>query len=307
MNPKKNISFTLSALVGFLKKNALLYKETKFDDLKLFGFSSILNPRPQTVMWIGDCGLYTDKLKSAVILCPDNFNPPQKSDCVFLFVNEPRRAFAKCLEEFAAIKSETGFIAKTAKVSESSTIGSNVSIGEYSIIESGVSIGNNTEIEDYVCIKSGTSIGNNCRIKNGVVIGGEGFGFYKDSDAKWRRFPQIGKVIINDDVEVGAYSVIDRATLDETIIGKGTKLDSYVYIAHNVILGEDNIITAKVVLAGSASTGRNVWIGPSSCVLEGCHIGENSYIGMGTVIIRPVEPNCKAAGVPGKIIGKIVN
>jgi UDP-3-O-[3-hydroxymyristoyl] glucosamine N-acyltransferase len=197
-------------------------------------------------------------------------------------------------------------ISQTAKIAENCKIGTDIYVGEYSVIEKDVTIGKSTIIEDHVCIKSGTIIGNRCLIKSGSVIGGDGFGFCKAPDNTWEKFPHLGKVIIENNVEIGSNTVINRSIFGNTLVGKGTKIDSLVYIAHNVKIGANNIITANVTLAGGVSTGDNVWIGPSSSVLEGCYIGENAYIGMGTVVIRPVEAFTKVVGVPAGIIGKTV-
>ena len=110
-------------------------------------------------------------------------------------------------------------------------------------------------------------------------------------------------VIIEDYVEIGANTVIDRSVLGKSVIGRGTKIDSLVYIAHNAEIGPDNIIAANTALAGSVTTGRGVWIGLASSIREGCRIGDEAYIGMGTVVINSVDAHKKVVGVPGRVIG----
>jgi len=232
---------------------------------------------------------------------------PKLPGCYFIPVNDPRRAFAKCIERFASgdIPRKVG-IAQTAKIGANCKIAPDVYISEYSIVEEDVTIGKNSIIESHVYIRAGTAIGKGCIVKAGAVIGGDGFGFCKAPDGTWEKFPHLGKVFIEDNVEIGSNTIINRSVLESTLVGKGTKIDSLVYIAHNVKIGANNIITANVTLAGGVSTGDNVWIGPSSSVLEGCHIGENAYIGMGTMVIRFVEASTKVVGVPARIIGKTV-
>ncbi|MHC4114236.1 MAG: UDP-3-O-(3-hydroxymyristoyl)glucosamine N-acyltransferase [Planctomycetota bacterium] len=307
MTKDKQKSFMLSDLVSFLRTEAFLTTRYSFSEMQLQGFSPISNAQPNTVSWTRGRIPDNTKLESVVVLCSTDFSIPKLPGCYFIPVNNPRRAFAKCIERFAIgdtpIKAG---IAQTTKIGTNCKISPDVYIGEYSIVEEDVTIGKNSIIESRVYIRSRTAIGKGCIIKSGSVIGGDGFGFCKAPDGTWEKFPHLGKVIIEDSVEIGSNTVINRSILGNTLVGKGTKIDSLVYIAHNVKIGANNIITANVTLAGGVSTGDNVWIGPSSSVLEGCYIGENAYIGMGTVVIRSVEASTRVVGVPARIIGKTV-
>jgi len=307
MTKNKQKPFMLSELMSFLKAEAFLTMEYSFPEMQLQGFSTISDAQPNTVSWTRGRIPDITKLESMVVLCPVDFSVPELAGCYFIPVNDPRRAFAKSMEKFIVSNTtKKRGIAQTAKIAANCKVDLDIYIGEYSVIEKNVTIDKNTIIESHVCIKSGTIIGNQCIIKSGSVIGGDGFGFCKTPDGTWEKFPHLGKVIIEDNVEIGSNTVINRSVLGNTLVGKGTKIDSLVYIAHNVKIGANNIITANVTLAGGVSTGNNVWIGPSSSVLEGCHIGENVYIGMGTVVIRSVEAFTKVVGVPARIIGKTV-
>lgn len=300
-------TFKLSKLVDFLQFEGFLIREVPCSEMELCGFSSITEPVPNTVSWTRGRIPDNTKLESMVVLCPTDSRMPELAGCYFIPVNDPRRAFAKSMERF--IVSDTAKkmgIAQTSKIAANCKIDPDVYIGEYSVVEKDVTIGKNTIIESHVYIRAGTVIGKGCIVKAGAVIGGDGFGFCKAPDGTWERFPHSGKVFIEDNVEIGCNTVIDRSVLGNTVVGKGTKIDSLVYIAHNVKIGANNIITANVTLAGGVSTGDNVWIGPSSSVLEGCHIGQNAYIGMGTMVIRSVEASTKVVGVPARIIEKTV-
>jgi len=307
MNKSKQKSFMLSDLVSFLKAEAFLTMECSFSEMQLQGFSPISDTQLNTVSWTRGQIPNNTNLESVVVLCSPDFSMPKLSGCYFVPVNDPRRAFAKCIERFAIgdIPRKVG-IAQTAKIGANCKITPGTYIGEYSIVEEDVTIGKNSIIESRVYIRSGTSIGEWCIVKSGSVIGGDGFGFCKAPDGTWEKFPHLGKVFIEDNVEIGSNTVIDRSALGNTVVGKGTKIDSLVYIAHNVKIGANNTIAANVTLAGGVSTGDNVWIGPSSSVLEGCHIGQDAYIGMGTVVIGSVEASTKVVGVPARIIGKTV-
>ncbi len=299
-------TFMLSELVDFLKREGFLITTTPFSEIRLEGFSPILEAKPNTVSLISGQLHEEVKLESVVILCSIDCNLTMQFGGIFIPVKEPRTAFARSMANFIDIVKPFG-IAESAKVSKSCKIAQGVSIGEYTVIEDDVSIGKNTNIESHVCIKTGTLIGENCIIRSGAVIGNEGFGFYKLPSGTWERFLQIGNIIIEDNVEIGSNTIIDRAGLGSSIIGRGTKIDSHVYIAHNAKVGNNNIITANVTIAGSVSTGNHVWIGPSSSILEGCHIGDKAYIGMGTVVINSVDSHCKIVGVPGRVISKKSN
>ena len=195
---------------------------------------------------------------------------------------------------------------KNVKFAKNILIGRNVKIvkktqiGHNTIIESNVIIGNNCDIGSNVIIKN-TIIGNNVRILDGAVIGKKGFGFFPD-DTKNLRYPHIGMVIINDNVEVGCNNTIDRGSLSNTVIGKNTFLDNQVHIAHNVNIGKNCIITAQVGFAGSASIGNKVLIGGQSGISGHLKIGNNVQIGGGSGVVKNIPDNSKVMGYPAKDI-----
>jgi len=304
MSASKPGTFLLSELIGFLKSEGFLVYEVTYSEVQLCGFSPISNPSPDTVTWFDGKSLNVMRLESVIVLCDDKLSIPKSSSGLFVPVKEPRRAFAKSIARFGVVDAaSTSGIAHTARIGADCSIGSDSSVGEYSVIETGVTIGTSTRIADHVCIKSGTVIGNNCLIQSGAVIGGIGFGFCREPDGTWERFPHIGGIVIKDDVEIGANTVIDKSVLHKSVVGRGTKIDSSVYIAHNGAIGPDNIIAANATLAGGVTTGRGVWIGLASSIREGCSIGDGAYIGMGTVVVSSVEPRKKVVGVPARVIG----
>jgi len=188
-------------------------------------------------------------------------------------VDSPETAFSKLLEMYNQVKLNKTGISKHAFISESASVGANIYAGEFAVISDNVKIGNNVKIYPQVFvgenvvigdnttlfagvkIYSETQIGKDCIIHSGTVIGSDGFRFNPQNDNQ--KIPQIGNVIIEDNVEIGANCAIDRATLGSTILRKGVKFDNLIHIAHNVEVGENTYIAAQGVVAGSTKIGKN--------------------------------------------------
>ena len=177
-------------------------------------------------------------------------------------------------------------------------IGLNCSIGHNSIIEKNVNIGNNCSIGSNVIIRN-SFIQNNVHILDSCVIGKKGFGFLPDQNSNFR-YPQIGIVIIEDNVEIGCGSTIDRGSLSNTIIGKNTYLDNQIHVAHNVKIGENCIIAGQVGFAGSSTLGNNVMVGGQAGISGHLKIGNNVQIGGGSGVIKNIPDNSKVMGYPAK-------
>ncbi len=175
-------------------------------------------------------------------------------------------------------------------------IGKNTQIGSGTILESNVSIGENCTIGNFVVIKNSIIL-NNVYIQDGSKIGIKGFGFIPMKD-KNIRTPHVGKVIIEDDVEIGANSTIDRGSLEDTIIGKNTFLDNQVHVAHNVHIGKNCMIAGQVGFAGSSTIGDNVSIGGQSGISGHLIIGNNVKIGGGSGVINDLPDNSQVMGYP---------
>lgn len=147
-------------------------------------------------------------------------------------------------------------------------------------------------------------VGGRVNIAPSAVIGGPGFGFEQDENGKWIRFPSIGDVIIEDDVDIGAGTCIDRGTLDSTIIGSGTKIDNLCHIAHNVKIGKNCMIIARSMVGGGAEIGDNCWIA-SATIRDNVKIGKNSMIGLGAVVVEDIPEGSVAVGVPARVIRRL--
>lgn len=205
---------------------------------------------------------------------------PVKSSCTLIRVENAYESFAKVLELYNQINTEKEGVEQPSFVSSNAKIGENCYIGAFAYIGQNVSIGNHVKIYPHVYIgdncKIGNNttlfsgvkiyhdcvIGNNCTIHASTVVGSDGFGFAPNNEGHvFTKVPQIGNVIIEDDVEIGSNSSIDRATLGSTILRKGVKLDNLVQIAHNVEIGENTVIAGLSGIAGSTKVGKNCMIG----------------------------------------------
>jgi len=195
------------------------------------------------------------------------------------------------------LKTKVNF-GKNVLIGKNVKIGSNCLIGHNSIIEKNVIIGDNCSIGSNVIIRN-SLIKNNVHILDGCVIGKKGFGFFPNKDNNFR-YPQIGIVIIEDNVEIGCSSTIDRGSLSNTIIGKNTYLDNQIHIAHNVKIGENCIIAGQVGFAGSSTLGNNVMIGGQAGISGHLKIGNNVQIGGGSGVIKNIPDNSKVMGYPAK-------
>ena len=238
--------------------------------------------------------IYTTK--ASIVLVKNDFVAEHEISAVLIFVEDAYQSFAKLLEIFNQIKFNKSGISPQAFISKEATIGENVYVGEFAYIGENAEIGNNVKIYpqafigdnstigDNSIIYSGVKIysdniiGNNCTIHSGTIIGADGFGFAQKCDNNYMKVAQIGNVIIEDNVEIGANTCIDRATLGSTIIRKGVKLDNLIQIAHNVEIGENTIIISQTGIAGSTKIGKNCMIGGQVGIVGHLKIADNVKI-----------------------------
>jgi len=198
-----------------------------------------------------------------------------------------------------AIIGENTYIAPFVHIGENVTIGKNSSIYSHCSIEDGVQLGENVSLFAGVTIYNDCVIGNDCTLHSGCVIGSDGFGFAPTEDGSYKKIPQMGNVIVEDNVEIGANSIVDRATLGSTIIRKGVKIDNLVQIAHNVEVGENTVIAAQTGISGSTKLGKH-------CVLAGqvglaghLQIADGTIFGAQTGVPNSVKiPNQVLQGYP---------
>ena len=187
---------------------------------------------------------------------------------------------------------------KNVLIGKNVKIGKNCLIGHNTILESNVIIGNNCSIGSNVIIRN-TIIKNGVNVLDGCVIGKKGFGFYPKKEKNFR-YPHIGTVVINDNVEIGCCSTIDRGSMSNTVIGKNTYLDNQIHIAHNNIIGDNCIIAGQAGFAGSSTLGNNVMIGGQAGISGHLKIGSNVQIAGGSGVIKDIPDNSRVMGYPAK-------
>ncbi len=222
---------------------------------------------------------YIYNTNASIVIVNKNFVAENKINSTLVRVEDAYSAFAQLLEAYNQISLNKSGISKHASIADSAKIGENVYIGDFvsigdnveigdnvkiypqAIIDDNTKIGENTLVFSGVKIYSDNVIGKNCTFHAGVVIGADGFGFAPQTNNNYKKIAQIGNVIIEDNVEVGANTCIDRATLGSTIIRKGAKIDNLIQIAHNVEIGENTVIAAQVGISGSTKIGKNCMIG----------------------------------------------
>jgi UDP-3-O-[3-hydroxymyristoyl] glucosamine N-acyltransferase len=229
---------------------------------------------------------------------------------------DPQRSFVQTQEYFFIPYSPEPGIHAQALVSDTACIGQEVSVGAYSVVGDGVEIGAGTVIHPHVTIYPDVKIGPGCVIHsqvslregvilgrrvilhNGVVIGADGFGYLPPEDNARRKIPQQGTVIIEDDVEIGANSTVDRGTLGDTVICRGVKIDNLVQVAHNVEIGENSVVMAQVGIAGSSRTGKNVILAGQAGVPDHIDIGDNVVIAAKTGVVKDIPADTVVSGSP---------
>ena len=258
--------------------------------------------------------IYTTKA-SAVIVDKD-FKAENKINTTLIRVDDAYKSFSKLLEYYNQVKMNKTGIEQPVFISESANYGENIYIGAFAYISDNVKIGDNVKIYPNVYIGdnviiannvtlfsgakiySDTQIGNNCVIHSSAILGADGFGFSPNEKGEFIKVPQTGNVIIEENVDIGAATSIDRATLGSTIIRKGVKLDNQIQIAHNVEIGKNTVIAAQTGIAGSTKIGENCMIGGQVGIVGHITIGNNVRIQAQSGIGRNVKDNETLQGSP---------
>lgn len=255
---------------------------------------------------------------AGVIVVPESIS---ESTCTLIQVANPRVAFAKSLELFFPWQKPEAGIHETAVIAEGAQISESASIGAYAVIEAGAEIaegvvigahcyigqgakvGTNTFLYPQVTLYHQTLVGQNVILHSGVVLGADGFGYADDGD-KRLKIRQLGNVIIEDDVEIGANSCVDRGTIGPTIVRKGAKIDNFVQVAHNDEIGENVLLCAQVGISGSATVGKNSILAGQVGIADHVQIGEYSIISAkcGIATKKRVAPKSMLAGFPSQDI-----
>lgn len=254
--------------------------------------------------------------QASVVIVSESFRPKKQVNATLIYVEDAYQAFTKLLDYANHLKGKKTGIASKVEIHESVRLGQNifvdsfVSMGEGCIIGDDVMVYSNVYLGENVTLGKGTiihsgvrlypdtKIGENCIIHANTVIGADGFGFVPMADGRMEKVPQIGNVVIGDDVEIGASCTIDRATLGSTIIGSGVKLDNQIQIAHNVEINENTVIASQSGVAGSTKIGKNCIIGGQVGIVGHLKIGNHVQIQAQSGVNNDVPDGGKMYGSP---------
>ena len=307
------MKFTAAQIAGILNgtvdgnEEIAVSKLAKIEEGKKGSLTFLANPKYTH---------YIYSTQASITIVNNDFVPEHTLKTTLIRVENAYKAFSQLLEYYNQVKmNKTGieipvFISESAKYGENlylgafSYLGENVKIGDNVKIYPNVYIGDNVTIGDNTVLFTGvklyseTIVGKSCVINSGVVIGADGFGFTPNEKGEYNKVPQTGNVIIEDNVDIGPGTTIDRATLGSTIIKRGVKLDNQIQIAHNVTIGENTVIAAQTGVAGSTKIGKNCMIGGQVGIAGHIVIGDNVKIQAQSGIGRNVKDNETLQGSP---------
>lgn len=281
----------------------------RIEEAKLGQLAFLANPKYEDF-------LYTTG--ASIVIVSEKLELKQDVTSTLIRVADPYSAFAALLHHYQQYKTQQlngiqqpSFISQTAKTGENVFVGAFAYIGDESIIGNnvkifpGVFVGNNVKIGDNCILHPGVKvyhdcvIGKNVTIHAGTVIGGDGFGFAPQADGSFKKVPQIGNVIIEDNVEIGSNATIDRATIGSTVVKAGAKLDNLIQIAHNVEVGNNTVIAAQAGVSGSTKIGNNVMIGGQAGVVGHIQIADGSKINAQSGVSKSIKnPKTAVTGSP---------
>jgi UDP-3-O-[3-hydroxymyristoyl] glucosamine N-acyltransferase len=308
------MEFTAQQIADFLKGTIDGDSKVKVSD-----FSKIEEGKPGTLSFLANpkYSQYIYDCNASIILVNKDFNAEHEVKATLIRVDNAYESLAFLMSVVEQSKPKKTGISSRSEISEDVEIGENAYIAAFVYIAPGVKIGKNAYIHSHCSIEEGTQIGdnvvlhanvniykncelgNNCIIHSGVSIGADGFGFAPAVDGVYKKIPQLGNVIIEDDVEIGANTTIDRATLGSTIIRKGAKLDNLIQIAHNVEIGENTVIASQTGISGSTKIGKNCIIAGQVGIAGHLHIADGTIFGAQCGLANSIkEPNQMFMGSP---------
>lgn len=307
------MEFTAEMIAGLLHgeivgdKNAKVHTVSSIEAGKEGALTYLTNPKYEKFV-------YTTG--ASIVLVGRDFTPTAEIGATLIKVDDVGACILQLLTAYDAARPQKQGISRMCSISEQAGIGENCYVGDYAVIEAGAKIGDNVKIYpqcyigDGVTIGDGTKIypgvkiyegcriGRNCIIHAGAVIGADGFGFAPNAQGGFDKIPQLGSVIIEDDVEIGANTCIDRAKTDSTIIRRGVKLDNLIQIGHNVQIGENTVSSAQTGIAGTSKVGRNCFLAGQVGIADHVTIGDRVKVGSKSGIDKDVPDNEIRMGYP---------
>ena len=307
------MEFTAKQIADFLggqidgDENAAVSSFAKIEEGKPGALSFLSNPK---------YAHYLYSTQSSVVLVNRDFKPEQPVSATLVRVDNAYESLARLMGLYASMKPARTGISSLASVSDKARLGKDVYVGPFAVIEDGAVIGDNTQIYPHVTVGEGAvvgsecilyphvtvyygcKVGNRCILHAGSVVGADGFGF-APSPAGYQKIPQIGIAELEDDVEIGANTCIDRSTMGRTVIHKGVKLDNMVQVAHNVEVGDNTVISAQSGIAGSAKIGQWCMVGGQSGIAGHITVGNNVNVCAQTGVMGDTPDGQTLMGYPG--------
>ena len=291
------------------------------EELQISNIAKIEEAKPGdlTFLYLPAYNKYLTTTEATAVIVNPKFDRSTRKDIAYIVVEKPNIAFQKILIEYFTPEIELSGIDKTASVHETAIIGKNVAIGKNVVISENCVVGDNTIIYHNtvimqnckigantllypnVSIRESSEIGNNCIIHSGTVIGSDGFGFSPDEKGVYAKIPQIGNVVLEDNVELGSNVSVDRAALGSTIIKEGCKIDNLVQVAHNVVIGKHTVISSQTGISGSTKIGNNCIFAGQVGLIGHIEIADGVIVGAQSGVAKAITtPNAKYFGSPAK-------
>ncbi|OQD43174.1 UDP-3-O-(3-hydroxymyristoyl)glucosamine N-acyltransferase [Croceivirga radicis] len=307
------MKFTATQIAGILEGEVLgnpeitVHKLSKIEEGENGSLTFLANPKYTH---------YIYSTKASVTIVNKDFEPEQDLSTTLIKVEDAYNAFSKLLEYYNQVKNNKVGVENPSYIAESATYGTDIYLGAFAYLGENVKLGNNVKIYPNVYIGDNVTIGDNsvvfagakiysdcsigkeCVIHSGAIIGADGFGFSPDENGVYKKVPQTGNVIIEDHVDVGAGTTVDRATLGSTILRNGVKLDNQIMIAHNVEIGEHTAIAAQTGVAGSTKIGKHCLIGGQVGIVGHIVIGDRVKIQAQSGIGRNIKDDEVLQGSP---------
>lgn len=260
---------------------------------------------------------FASKTKAAILIVPDTLDLPDSPKCTYITTSDPYSGLGIVLAAMEARKPKPVGIEQPVHIDPTAQLGQGLYCGAFAYVDKNCKLGNNVQLHTGVYLGEGVTIGDNsilfpgvkvfancnigsgCRIHAGAVIGSDGFGFAPQTDGSYRKIPQTGNVIIKDDVEIGANTTIDRATLGSTIIHEGAKIDNLVQIAHNVEIGAHSALAAQAGISGSTRLGKFCLVGGQAGLVGHITLADGTKINAQSGVSKSVvKPDSKLTGSP---------
>ncbi len=307
------MEFTAEMIAGLLggevvgDKGASVHTVSSIEEGKQGSMAYLINPKYEP---------YIYSTQASIVLVNKSFEPSQPISATLIKVDDAAAAILQLLQMYNAAKPQKSGISSRASISEKAQVAEDCYVGDFAVIESGakvgkgckiypqvyvgdgVTVGDGTTLYPGVKIYEGCHIGKRCIIHAGAVIGADGFGFAPNAEGGFDKIPQLGNVIIEDDVEIGANTCIDRAKTDSTIIRRGVKLDNLIQVGHNVQIGENTVSSAQMGIAGSSKVGRNCFIAGQVGIADHVVIGDRVKIGSQSGIDKAIGDDETRMGTP---------